>query len=86
MRLVGVQGGVLEAQRQWLGGTDHDEWITINEWADASGPDGLFGLEGLASGAVILRLEAIGSLPRDLSVPLEAGVAHDLGAVQLEPR
>lgn len=86
VRLVGIQGGVLEAQRQWLGGTDHDEWITINEWADASGPDGLFGLEGLAPGTAILRLEAVGSLPRDLSVPLEPGLTHDLGALQLEPR
>ncbi|MEZ6188078.1 MAG: carboxypeptidase regulatory-like domain-containing protein [Planctomycetota bacterium] len=83
--LGGVWGAAQEARVQWSTGTDHDSWITVNEWAQASGPDGVFALGGLAPGTHALELSAIGARPRSLTVEVAADGAVDLGALELEP-
>lgn len=88
VRLGGALAGVLEAQTQWLGGTDHDEWITVNEWSRATGPDGLFELSGLPAGASsAMELQAVGALGRSEALsPLEPGELRDLGQLPLGAR
>lgn len=84
VRLAGPVAGVLEAQTQWLGGTDHDEWITVNEWSRATGPDGLFELDGVPTGVTLLQLEALGAVTRSEGLDLQR--LRDLGDLPLEPR
>ena len=87
VRVRGALGGVLEARAQWLGGTDHDPWITVNEWAQATGPEGAFELIGLPPGPLELVLEGVGAVARSEAVPpLESGEARDLGQLRVEPR
>lgn len=98
VRFDGAIAGALEAQTQWLGGTDHDEWITVNEWSRATGPDGVFVVDGVPAGARSLRtpfssraerhtirFEALGAEPRTESLDEDHGHL-DLGDVPLEPR
>lgn len=84
VRLAGVRGGVHEAQRQWLGGTDHDAWITVNEWAEGTGPDGLFQLDGLGEGTAHLELEGVGAVTRSEVVGV-GGSQVDAGSLRLAP-
>ena len=85
VRVEGALGGVLEARAQWLGGTDHDPWITVNEWGQSSASDGSFSLGGLPAGSHTITLRAVGCAPQTLQLGVVAGEAVDLGAVQLEP-
>lgn len=83
--LGGAWGAVQEARVQWESGTDHDPWITVNEWAQASGPDGAFSLDGLAPGAHTLELSALGCRPRSVAFEVGPGGDVDLGELELEP-
>ncbi|MCA8920894.1 MAG: hypothetical protein KDD82_03730, partial [Planctomycetes bacterium] len=84
--LGGRWGAVQEARTQWSTGTDHDPWITVNEWVQASGPDGVFALSGLAPGSHTLELSAIDCLPRVVEFVVEPDGVADLGVLSLEPR
>lgn len=87
VRLPGALAAALEAQAQWLGGTDEDEWITINEWSRATGPDGRFELTSLPPGPLALDLQALGAAPRQAPIePLAQGEARDLRDLPLQPR
>jgi hypothetical protein len=84
VRVEGALGGVLEARAQWLGGTDHDPWITVNEWGQSSGADGSFEIAGLPPGSHRVALRGVGCTPRTLDVVVEAGQRVELGEVTLE--
>jgi len=86
IELSGDLGGVYEARAQWLSGTDNDEWITVNEWRQATGPDGLFELRGLPAGTHALALRGLGCAPRTVTVTVEAGEEVDLGPVPVVPK
>lgn len=87
VRLPGALAAALEAQAQWLGGTDEDEWITINEWSRATGPDGSFELTSLPPGPLALDLQALGAAPRQAPIdPLVQGETRDLRDLPLQPR
>ncbi|MGE0711671.1 MAG: carboxypeptidase regulatory-like domain-containing protein [Planctomycetota bacterium] len=82
--VAGRLGAVVEARAQWLGRTANDEWITVNEWHQASAPDGRFSLEGLPAGEHTLELAGIGAGKRSLKVVVAAGETTDLGDVELD--
>jgi len=79
VRVEGPVGGALEARAQWLGGTDHDAWITVNEWEQATGLDGAFALDGLPPGQRSLRVQGVGASPRRVEVSVTAGAVTELG-------
>lgn len=73
VRVDGPLAGALEAQEQWLGGTDHDEWITVNEWTRATTAGGDFELTGLPPGEATVHLEGVGASPRTIVVRAHVG-------------
>jgi hypothetical protein len=83
VRVAGRLGAVVEARAQWTSRTANDEWITINEWHQASAPDGRFRLDSLPPGTHTLRLSAVGAGTREVVVRVQAGKTTAVGEVAI---